>query len=167
MPHFLQANSAPWEPISKTRSHPFQGLSSGGPGDGLKGAGPGTAPQETGCCFAPFLCSFLILLSAQSRQSCLFVALWTVAHQAPLSMGFSRQEDWSGVPCPPPGDLPKAGIEPPPLTSPALAGSFFTTSTTWEAHGVLTLNAKYLLFYSWPQFILIIYNLKPIIIAIL
>ena len=73
----------------------------------------------------------------------LFVALWTVAHQAPLSMGFSRQEDWSGVPCPPPGDLPKAGIEPPPLTSPALAGSFFTTSTTWEAHGVLTLNAKY------------------------
>ena len=79
----------------------------------------------------------------------LFVALWTVAHQAPLSMGFSRQEDWSGVPCPPPGDLPKAGIEPPPLTSPALAGSFFTTSTTWEAHGVLTLNAKYLLFYSW------------------
>ena len=105
--------------------------------------------------------------SVASVMSRLFAALWTVAHQAPLSMGFSRQEDWSGVPCPPPGDLPKAGIEPPPLTSPALAGSFFTTSTTWEAHGVLTLNAKYLLFYSWPQFILIIYNLKPIIIAIL
>ena len=37
---------------------------------------------------------------------------WTVAHQAPLSMGFSRQEYWSGLPCPPPGDLPNPGIEP-------------------------------------------------------
>ena len=42
---------------------------------------------------------------------------WTEAHQAPLSMGFSRQEYWSGLPCPPPGDLPKPGIEP---RSPAL-----------------------------------------------
>ena len=42
----------------------------------------------------------------------LFVTLWTVAHQAPLSLGFSRQEYWSGVLCPPPGDLPDPGIEP-------------------------------------------------------
>ena len=42
----------------------------------------------------------------------LFVMLWTVAHQAPLSMGFSRQEYWSGLPCPPPGDLPHSGIKP-------------------------------------------------------
>ena len=42
----------------------------------------------------------------------LFVTLWTVAHQAPLSMGFSRQEYWNGLPCPPPGDLPDPGIEP-------------------------------------------------------
>ena len=42
----------------------------------------------------------------------LFVTLWTVARQAPLSMGFSRQEYWSGLPCPPPGDLPVPGIEP-------------------------------------------------------
>ena len=42
----------------------------------------------------------------------LFVTLWTVACQAPLSMGFSRQEYWSGLPCPPPGDLPDPGIEP-------------------------------------------------------
>ena len=48
---------------------------------------------------------------------------WTVAHQAPLSLGFPRQEDWSGLPCPPPGDLPDPGIEP---ESPALAGGFFT-----------------------------------------
>ena len=56
-----------------------------------------------------------------------------VAHQAPLSMGFSRQEYWSGLPCPPPGDLPNPGIEPVSLTFPALAGGFFTTSATWEA----------------------------------
>ena len=52
---------------------------------------------------------------------------------APLSMGFSRQEYWSGLPCPPPGDLPDLGIEPLSLTFPALVGGFFTTSTTWEA----------------------------------
>ena len=50
--------------------------------------------------------------------------------QAPLSMGFSSQEYWSGLLCPPPGDLPDLGIIP---TSPALAGGFFTTSATWEA----------------------------------
>ena len=62
----------------------------------------------------------------------LFVTRWTVANQAPLSMGFSRQEYWSGLPCPPPGDLPDPGIEPV-FLSPALAGGFFTTSATWEA----------------------------------
>ena len=50
----------------------------------------------------------------------LFVTLWTMAHQAPLSKGFSRQEYGSGVPCPPPGNLPDPGIEPTSLTSPAL-----------------------------------------------
>ena len=59
---------------------------------------------------------------------------WTVAHQAPLSMGFSRQEYWSGSPFPPPGDLPNPGIEPLSVISPALAGGFFTTSAAWEAH---------------------------------
>ena len=59
------------------------------------------------------------------------VTRWTIARQASLSMKFSRREYWSGLPCPPPGDLPKPGTEP---TSPALAGEFFTTSTTWEAH---------------------------------
>ena len=53
----------------------------------------------------------------------------TIARQAPLSMGFSRPEFWSGLPFPPPGDLPDPGIEP---ASPALAGGFFTTSATWE-----------------------------------
>ena len=56
----------------------------------------------------------------------LFVALWTVAHQAPLSVRFSRQEYWSGLPYLPPGDLPDPGIEPISLASPALADRFFT-----------------------------------------
>ena len=50
----------------------------------------------------------------------LFVVAWTVAHKAPLSMGFSRQEYWNGLPFPPPGELPDPGIEPAPLGSPAL-----------------------------------------------
>ena len=53
-----------------------------------------------------------------------FVTPWTLAHQAPLSMEFSRQEYWSGLAFPTPGDLPDLGIEP---ASPSLAGRFFTT----------------------------------------
>ena len=67
----------------------------------------------------------------------LFTTLWTVARQAPLSMGFSRQEYWSGLPCPPPGDFPDSQTELTSLVSPALPGTFFTTSTIWEAHIVL------------------------------
>ena len=63
----------------------------------------------------------------------LFATPWMVAHDSPLSMGFFRQEYWSGLPCPPPEDLPNPGIEPASLTSPALAGMFFTTNTTWKA----------------------------------
>ena len=64
----------------------------------------------------------------------LFATPWTVACQAPLSIGFPRQEYWSGLPCPSPGDLPNPGTELLSLMSPALAGRFFTTSDTWEAH---------------------------------
>ena len=62
-----------------------------------------------------------------------FATLWTVAFQFPLSVGFSRQEYWSGLPCPPPGDLPDPGIGLTSLTPPARAGGFFTTNVTWEA----------------------------------
>ena len=62
-----------------------------------------------------------------------FAILYTITHQALLSMEFSRQEYWSRLLCPSPGDLPDPGIEPASLLSPALAGRFFTTSTTWEA----------------------------------
>ena len=61
------------------------------------------------------------------------MTLWTVACQAPLSMGFSKQEYWSELSFLSPGDLLDPGTEPKSLTSPALAGGFFTTSTTWEA----------------------------------
>ena len=61
------------------------------------------------------------------------VTLWTVAHQAPLSMGYSRQKYWSGLLCPPSGDLPKPGMESASLKSAALAVRFFTPSATWEA----------------------------------
>ena len=76
------------------------------------------------------MCAYVL-----NRFSCvqLFVTIWTVARQAPLSMGFSRQEYWSVLPCLPPGDLPDSGIEPTSFTSPALEGRFLTTSTTWEA----------------------------------
>ena len=63
----------------------------------------------------------------------LFATPWTAARQAPLSVGFSRQEHCSGWPCPPPGDLPHPGIEPASLMSPALTGGFFIMSTTFEA----------------------------------
>ena len=68
----------------------------------------------------------LLLYKSVSRVP-LFVTLWTAACQAPLSMEFSRQEYWSGLPFPTPSDLPNSGIEPTFLTSPILAGRFFTT----------------------------------------
>ena len=61
-----------------------------------------------------------------------FATSWTVSHQVPLSMEFSRQEYWSELPLPTPGDLPDPEIKPMSLVSSALAGRFFTTSTTWE-----------------------------------
>ena len=84
------------------------------------------------CMPFPALPFFMCVLSHFSRVW-LFATLWTVAHQAPLSMGFCRQEYWSGLPCPPPGDLPDPGIEPTTLMPPALAGRFFTTSAIWKA----------------------------------
>ena len=88
----------------------------------------------------------------------LFATLWTVAFQAPLSMGFSRQKHWSGLPCPPPGDLPNSGVKPASLIFPVLACGSFTTSVTWKAscssqashcsgffwHGALALG-------NWPS----------------
>ena len=62
----------------------------------------------------------------------LLATSWTAAYQAPPSMGFSRQEHWSRVPLPSPGDLHDPGIKPASLMSPALTARFFTTNATWE-----------------------------------
>ena len=71
-----------------------------------------------------FLCKHhdSVLLVVVAKSCPILATPWTVAHQAPLSMGFSRQEYWSGLPFPSPGDLPNPGIKP---VSPALAGRFF------------------------------------------
>ena len=63
----------------------------------------------------------------------LFVTPWPVAHQAPLSMEFPRQEYWSGLPFPTPGDLPNPGVEPVSLASAASTGRVFTTAPTRKA----------------------------------
>ena len=85
----------------------------------------------------------------------LFATLWTIGLQAPLSIGFSRKEYWSGLPCPPPGDLTDPGIEHVSLMSPSLAGGFFTTKATWEApmHGIG--------FFLWPFLGLLNCHWKP------
>ena len=95
--------------------------------EGWDGEGGGREVQEAGG-----ICMCACMLSHFSHVQ-LFVTPWTTAHESPLSMGFSRQEYWSGWLCPPPGDLPDPKMEPKSFMSPALAGSFFTTSPTWEA----------------------------------
>ena len=74
-----------------------------------------------------------VCVHAKSLQSCPTLCNLVDCSPPTLSMGFSRQEYWSGLPCPPPGALPDPGIEPASHTSPELAGGFFTTSATWEA----------------------------------
>ena len=77
-----------------------------------------------------YLYLYLCLHAQSLTHVQLLVTLWTVAHQAPLSMEFSRQEYWRGLPCPPPGDLLDPGIAPASLKSPTLGGRFFITGTT-------------------------------------
>ena len=78
-------------------------------------------------CLASFTC-----MPAQSLQLCLTLCDPVDCSPPGSSVqGFSRQENWRGLPCPPPGDLPDPETEPTSLTSPALAGRFFTTSVTW------------------------------------
>ena len=88
-----------------------------------------------------FWCTFLVLFDISLEFVCMcvfswsvvsdsFATPWTVAHQTPLSMGFSRQEYWNGLLCPTPGDLPDPGIIP---WFAALEGGFLTTSGTWGA----------------------------------
>ena len=78
------------------------------------------------------MCYLSILLTcvhAKSIQSCAFPTPWTATHQDPLSMGFSRQEYWSGSPCPLSGDLPDPGMELCLFLPPEFANGFFTTGS--------------------------------------
>ena len=77
-----------------------------------------------------YLCARVLSCSVMSDS---FATPWSVVPQAPLSMEFFRQEYWSGLPCPPPGDLPNPGIKHMFFVPPALVGGFFTNSATWEA----------------------------------
>ena len=81
----------------------------------------------------------LLLLVSHSQ---LFATLWTVAHQAPLSMGFSRQEYWSGLPCPPPQDLPNPGTEP---MSPTWQADSLSLSHLGSPKGITAVQKKEML----------------------
>ena len=92
------------------------------------------------------ICTSVVLLYCAPNHFShvqLFATSWSVVCQAPLNMEFSRQEYWSGLPFPSPGDLPDPEIKVASLTSPALAGEFFTIRATWEAQWALrgTLNS--------------------------
>ena len=80
--------------------------------------------------------SKLLVIMCMLSHVRLFVAPWAVARQAPLSVEFSRQEYWSGLPFPTPGDLPNLGIEPMSPASPALAGGFFTTASSGKLSAI-------------------------------
>ena len=111
----------------------------------LRAQGSGRRPSQVSSephasCFSPslggemsILCMGLCVLSCFSCVH-LFVTLWAIAHQAPLSLGFSRQEYWYGLPCTLPEDLPDLGMEPKSLRSHASSGRFFITSITSKPH---------------------------------
>ena len=87
-------------------------------------------------------------MQSQFNHVQLFSTQWTVAHQAALPMGFSKQEYGSGLPCPSPEDLPDPGMEPESCTSPALMGTIFTTSTNWETLSLKTFKQRVFRFRS-------------------
>ena len=103
------------------------------------------------------LCSLLgvlwchVLYCVAQSCPCLCHPMGAVARQALLSMGFSMYEYWSGLPFPPPGDLLNPGVEPRLLTSPSLAGGFFTTTITWEALSYIRSlnNLEFIFVYVW------------------
>ena len=88
------------------------------------------------------MCVWLVCTLSHLTHVRSFGTLWTVAHQTPLSMGFSRQEQWTGLSCPPPGIFLMQGLNPHLLYLPALAGGFFTTGTTWEAPIYLAISSN-------------------------
>ena len=91
----------------------------------------------------PIVCVYVCAQSVNCVQ--FFATPWTVAGQVPLSLGFSRQECWSRLPCPLPGDLPDPGIEPMSPVVPTLAGGFFTTEAQGKPMAIIYWGS------SWGQ----------------
>ena len=99
--------------------------------------------STTSCCFLFYQAERLQYMHAELFQLCL--TLCNPMDCSPLlPMGFSKQEYWSGLPCPPPGDLPNPGTKPTYLMFPALAGKFFTTSVAWEGWNTTTHSFNYI-----------------------
>ena len=95
--------------------------------------------------------TFHIYCAQSLSRVWLCATLWTVAHQAPLSVGFFRQEYWRGLLFLPPGNLPDPGIEPTTLTSPALAGGFFTTEPPGKPYHFLSQIADSVFKFNYPR----------------
>ena len=97
------------------------------------------------------MCSSVCMHSVMSN----FATPWSVTHQALLSMEFSRQDYWSGLPFPPPGDVPKPEVKPASLASPALAGEFFINCITREVLGLNNLCGcpSLLMVFALPSFL--------------
>ena len=129
------------------------------PGTGEPGGLPSMGSHRVGHNWSDLVAAAAAPYRYVCARSCLLFAIsWTVACQAPLSMGFSRQEYWSGLSFPPPSDLLYPGIKPASLVSPALAGRFFTTGLPGKPGQLLTpfsapenggLGLKVLRFWSW------------------
>ena len=115
--------------------------------------------------FSLFQSSYLCILSARIHAFNIFIHTYLLCcakllqscptlgvHQAPLSLGFSRQEYWSGLPFPPSGDFPDPGISPGSLKSPVLVGRFFTTSVTWAVPKYEVNGSESILFSFLPLF---------------
>ena len=100
------------------------------PGTGEPGGLPSLGSHRVGhaCSDAAAAAPCAVISLNYAQWSLLFVNPWTIAHQAPLSMGFSRQVPWSGVPFPSPGDLPDPGMEPLSPAARAVAGGFCTAA---------------------------------------
>ena len=104
--------------------------------------------------FFSFIYWVIFYSSVQSLSRVwLFVSSWIAALQASLSMGFSKQEYWSGLLCPSPRDLPNPGIEPMSLMSPALAGRFFTTGAIWKTQGSVSCSVVLLRLFATSRII--------------
>ena len=102
-------------------------------------------------CICICLCVCVCVFSLSVRSDS-FAAPWTVASQVPLSVGFFRQECWSGLPFPLPGDLPDPGIEPVYPVLPALAGGFPTTKSPGNPQPWCSIYQYFIPLYGWIVF---------------